>query len=210
MWLQYFGRFFVRFDKRCDPHCASDQRLVSDEQKRRFLMQLLRVLGTIGLIGAFRPFFSSWLPNARTRLKAKPIRVFVWGLAPGEKMTVMWQGKPIWIIRRTPQMLAFLTAPNPLLRDPDSLSTQQPLNAQNPYRSIEPEFLVLVGLCTHLGCTPIYEPEKESGGFFCPCHGSKFDLSGRVYKDMPAPLNLEVPPYRVIDHRWIEIGEHHT
>lgn len=180
---------------------------IVDEKKRQFLIRLLRILGGVGLIGLLRPFFSSWLPNANTRLKARPVRVSIRGLVPGEKMTIIWRGKPIWIIRRTPEMLATLHEPNKRLRDPDSLATQQPVWAQNQYRSIDPEFLVLVGLCTHLGCTPLYEPKRESGGFFCPCHGSRFDLSGRVYKDMPAPLNLEVPPYRLLGHDWIEIGE---
>lgn len=177
-----------------------------DETKRRFLINALRALGGVGLLGLLRPFFSSWLPNAQTRRQGGPIRVSISELRPGEKITVMWRGKPIWIIRRTSEMLARLRESNDSLRDPDSITPQQPLYAKNVYRSLEPEYLVLVGLCTHLGCTPRYEPYRETGGFFCPCHGSRFDLSGRVFKEMPAPVNLEVPPYRFIDNHWIEIG----
>jgi ubiquinol-cytochrome c reductase iron-sulfur subunit len=181
-----------------------------DEKKRRFLIHTLRALGGLGFIGLLRPFFSSWLPNAQVRAQAKPLRVSVAKLQPGEKMTVIWRGKPIWIIRRTSNMLAQLMEPNSALRDPNSLTAQQPPYAKNPYRSRDPKYLVLVGLCTHLGCIPRYEPERESGGFFCPCHGSRFDLSGRVFKDMPAPVNLEVPPYRVLEGDWIEIGEEYV
>ncbi len=177
-----------------------------DEKKRRFLMRALRILGGIGVIGLLRPFLSSWLPHAKTRLQAAPLRVYIAALSPGEKITVMWRGKPVWIVRRTSTMLAKLSERNDALRDPDSLTQQQPLYAKNPYRSVEPEYLVLVGRCTHLGCIPLYQPERENGGFFCPCHGSRFDLSGRVFKEMPAPVNLEVPPYRMIGRDWIEIG----
>ncbi len=177
-----------------------------DEKKRRFLINALRALGGVGLLGFLRPFFSSWLPNAQTRQRGGPIRVSISELRPGEKITVLWRGKPVWIIRRTSEMLARLRETNDALRDPDSVTPQQPPYAKNVYRSLEPEYLVLVGLCTHLGCTPRYEPNRDTGGFFCPCHGSRFDLSGRVFKEMPAPVNLEVPPYRFIDTNWIEIG----
>lgn len=178
-----------------------------DDKKRRFLINVLRGLAGIGILGLLRPFFSSWLPNAKTRLQGSPLRVSLSALHPGEMMTVVWRGKPIWIVRRTPEMLVKLAVPNKLLRDPDSLTPQQPAYAKNVYRSVDPEYLVLVGLCTHLGCTPRYEPQRGEGGFFCPCHGSCFDLSGRVFKEMPAPVNLEVPPYRIVDKDWIEIGE---
>jgi ubiquinol-cytochrome c reductase iron-sulfur subunit len=126
-------------------------------------------------------------------------------------MTVLWRGKPVWIIRRAPHVLACLRKPNADLRDPASKVPQQPVYATNDYRSIKPEYLVLIGVCTHLGCSPVYQldvdPHRCDDGFYCPCHGSRFDLSGRVFKHMPAPINLEVPPYRFIDDNTIEIGE---
>lgn len=138
-------------------------------------------------------------------------------LEPGQKITVPWRGKPIWIIRRTPAMLASLKELNGRLRDPDSKEPQQPGYAANLYRSIKPEYLVLIGICTHLGCVPMYRPEPGAedlggsewkGGFFCPCHGSKYDLAGRVFKGVPAPLNLVVPPYEYLDDSHLLIGEH--
>ena len=141
------------------------------------------------------------------------MRVDLSQLKPGQQMTVLWRGKPVWVIRRTAAMLADLSRPNPELRDPSSLVPQQPAYAANAYRSIKPEYLVLIGICTHLGCVPRYEPHENErdlawlGGFYCPCHGSAFDLAGRVFKHVPAPINLEVPPYRYISEHMIEIGE---
>ena len=128
-------------------------------------------------------------------------------------MTVELRGKPVWILRRTPDMLLQLQKVNPFLRDPDSLVPQQPSLAKNVFRSIKPDYLVLVGLCTHLGCSPKYKQAEQgstsddAGGFYCPCHGSRFDLSGRVFKQVPAPINLLVPPYRFISDKVIVIGE---
>jgi len=184
-----------------------------DEQRRRFLLHVLRFSGGLGIIGALVPFVSSCLPSAKTRDEAGPVCVDVSHLKPGQQMTVMWCGKPVWIIYRTAKMLAQLSTLNVLLRDPDSKVQQQPSYATNPYRSIKPEYLVLVGICTHLGCTPLYKPNQcdvttnVCGEFYCPCHGSRFDLSGRVFKNVPAPINLEVPPYRFIDAHRIQIGE---
>jgi ubiquinol-cytochrome c reductase iron-sulfur subunit len=134
-------------------------------------------------------------------------------LEPGQQVTVAWQGKPVWIIRRTKTMLEQLALDEALLRDPNSLVDQQPEYAKNRYRSINPEYLVLIGICTHLGCSPKYTPEVNElgphwpGGFFCPCHGSTFDLAGRVFKGVPAPINLQVPPYKFISEHVIVIGE---
>jgi ubiquinol-cytochrome c reductase iron-sulfur subunit len=131
-------------------------------------------------------------------------------------ITVEWRGKPVYIVRRTEETLALLSAPNDVIKDPESVQPQQPEYAQNVYRSIKPEFLVLVGLCTHLGCAPMFRPdvgamdlggESWQGGFFCPCHGSKYDLAGRVYKNVPAPTNLEVPPYFYENDTVIIIGK---
>jgi len=133
-------------------------------------------------------------------------------MKPGDQLTVMWRGRPVWIVRRGKKALASLPEVNKFLRDPDSKVAQQPTYAKNIYRSRKPEYLVLVGVCTHLGCSPTYRPDPKGidpewlGGFFCSCHGSKFDLSGRVFKGVPAPINLEVPPYVFISETEIMIG----
>jgi ubiquinol-cytochrome c reductase iron-sulfur subunit len=186
--------------------------ILIDQHKRKFLIMCSSVLGGIGASLAVIPFLSSWLPSAKSKALGAPIQVDISSLEPGQKMTVEWRGKPIWIVRRTPSMLQNLQQHNKALRDPSSLTEQQPLYAQNNYRSINPEYLVLIGICTHLGCSPQYKPKlKEQGpewpgGFYCPCHGSTFDLAGRVFKGVPAPINLEVPPYRFINSHTIEIG----
>lgn len=184
-----------------------------DEQRRRFLLISAGVLGSIGAFCALTPLLSSWLPSGKARARGGAVYVDLSKIAPGQQVTVSWRGKPVWIIRRTPQMLSKLLGTEEQLRDPQSLVTQQPLYAQNRHRSINPEYLVLIGLCTHLGCIPKYTPEKKKqradwpGGFYCPCHGSTFDLAGRVFKGMPAPINLEVPPYRFASKQLIVIGE---
>lgn len=134
-------------------------------------------------------------------------------MEPGEQAIVEWRGKPVWIIKRTKDMLKDIDHHDAELRDPESLVDQQPEYAKNKYRSINPEYLVLIGICTHLGCSPKYKPSMGElgpdwpGGFFCPCHGSTFDLSGRVFKGVPAPINLEVPPYRFVNEHTLIIGE---
>lgn len=184
-----------------------------DESRRRFLINITSLLGAIGAFFAAIPFLSSWAPSARARAAGGPVEVDISQLQPGAMMTVEWRGKPVWIIRRTEEMLALLGKHNQKLRDPDSLVAQQPLEDQNIYRSIKPEILVLIGICTHLGCSPKYKPTLGElgpdwpGGFYCPCHGSLFDLSGRVYKGVPAPINLEVPPYYFAGDNTIVIGE---
>ncbi|CEG55828.1 ubiquinol-cytochrome c reductase iron-sulfur subunit [Legionella fallonii] len=184
-----------------------------DEGRRRFLLASTGVLGTIGALCAFTPLISSWLPSAKAQAKGTPVQVDLSKMEPGGQVVVQWRGRPVWIIRRTKEMLQHLTQAESLLRDPDSLVDQQPEYAKNKFRSINPEYLVLVGICTHLGCTPKYKPTLGElgadwpGGFFCPCHGSTFDLAGRVFKGVPAPINLEVPPYRFINNHIIVIGE---
>nr|WP_316409755.1 ubiquinol-cytochrome c reductase iron-sulfur subunit [Legionella israelensis] len=184
-----------------------------DEDRRKFLVATTSVLGGVGAVCALSPFVSSWFPSAKAQAAGAPVEVDLSKLEPGQQVTVEWRGKPVWIIRRTKEMLDQITGHSEFLRDPESLVDQQPEYAQNKYRSIKPEYLVLIGICTHLGCVPKYNPEEKSlgqdwpGGFFCPCHGSKFDLSGRVFKGVPAPINLEVPPYHFIDEHVIVIGE---
>ena len=185
---------------------------IVDHPRRRALSTGIRILGGIGAACALVPFFSSLSPNQQTIADNQPIDIDLSTLLPGQQMTVKWRGKPIWILRRTPEMIAQLNQDNPMLRDPKSRVPQQPDFAQNPWRSLHPEFLVLVGICTHLGCIPEYrhpdqKPEQSLGGYYCPCHGSRFDLSGRVYRDVPAPINLEVPLYHFINDHTLRLGE---
>lgn len=190
----------------------SDEKKI-DEQRRRFLTTSACALGGLGALCALTPFVSSWMPSAKALAAGAPVQVDLSHIEPGQQITVEWRGQPVWIIRRTPEMLAHLDTHNTALRDPNSHVAQQPAYAQNQYRSIKPEYLVLIGLCTHLGCSPKYKPYEKDlgpdwpGGFYCPCHGSRFDLSGRVFTSMPAPINMRVPPYRFINEHMILIGE---
>lgn len=184
-----------------------------DRQRRKFLLTSAGVLGGVGALCALTPFVASWMPSAAAEAAGSPVEVDLSKMEPGQQVIVEWRGKPVWIIRRTPEMLSSLKNETQLLRDPDSLVDQQPGYAKNNYRSIRPEYLVLIGLCTHLGCSPKYKPAMHElgpdwpGGFLCPCHGSTFDLAGRVFKDVPAPINLAVPPYRFVNDTLIIIGE---
>ncbi|MBN9230189.1 MAG: ubiquinol-cytochrome c reductase iron-sulfur subunit [Legionella sp. 40-6] len=194
----------------CDQPKQDEQPI--DLDRRRFLTKTAGVLGGVGAACALTPFIASWLPNSKDNLTAEPLQVKIDHLKPGEQLIVKWHGKPIWIIRRTQKMLEELNKPNNRLRDPLSLSPQQPHYAQNNYRSRNPEFLVLIGICTHLGCSPGYKPNakeenKSQAGFLCPCHGSLFDMAGRVFKNMPAPINLAVPPYHFADDKTLIIGK---
>jgi len=185
-----------------------------DTDKRCFLRRATVTVGGIGLAATALPFVSYWLPSKDIEAAGEPVKFDVSQLKPEQQQTIMWRGKPIWIIRRTPQMLDNLPKLDSLLRDPDSLDDQQPPYAKNLSRAINPEFFVAVGICTHLGCIPTYRPDIGSitpgwlGGFYCPCHGSLYDMAGRVYKDVPAPKNLEIPPYGYLDDNNIIIGEH--
>ncbi len=185
-----------------------------DIKRRKFLARVTVAATTVGIVGAAVPFFSSMWPSAKALAEGGPIKVKIGEMKPGDQLTVIWRGKPVWIVRRDKQALSSLPGLTDLLRDPNSKIEQQPPYAQNMYRSIKPEYLVLVGICTHLGCTPTYRPEPKSidpawpGGFFCSCHGSKFDLAGRVYKGVPAPINMEVPPYIFLSEGEILIGAH--
>lgn len=183
-----------------------------DEERRRLLSSGLRIMGCVGAACAMVPLFSALKPNQNILRSNQPISVDLSALQPGQQMTVEWRGKPIWILHRTQAMIEILLQNNPQLRDPNSLVPQQPSFAQNAWRSLHPKYLVLVGICTHLGCIPEYCPQSSeftnhAGGYYCPCHGSRFDLAGRVYKHMPAPINLEVPQYHFINDHTIRIGE---
>lgn len=201
-------------DKTAVPDSAAAEAV--DLSRRRFLVAATSIMGGVGLGLASIPFLSSWAPNAKVEALGAPVEVDVSKLAMGAKLTVKWRGKPVWVIRRTPEMLKALEHPDYSLRDPNSKVDQQPTYAQNYYRSIDPAYLVLVGICTHLGCSPLYRPEPGSvspswpGGFYCPCHGSKFDLAGRVFTGVPAPINLEVPPCEFVKKDVLVIGEHNT
>jgi len=188
-----------------------------DRDKRRFLTMLTSVTGAVGVGFVATPFVLSMTPSARAKAAGAPVDIDIGKLEPGQMMTVEWRGKPVWIVRRTQEQLDKLAGIDSLLADPDSkVVDQQPAYAANKVRSIKPEILVLVGICTHLGCSPDKRlaagpasglGDDWPGGFFCPCHGSKFDLAGRVYKNVPAPTNLPVPPHMFVGDTRIIIGE---
>ncbi|MBO9483433.1 MULTISPECIES: ubiquinol-cytochrome c reductase iron-sulfur subunit [Gammaproteobacteria] len=171
--------------------------------RRRFLVAATSVVGAAGAVGVATPFLKSWNPSAKAKAAGAPVKVNLSKLEPGQQVVYEWRGKPVFVLRRTKDMLNELPSQDGRLRDPKSESSEQPEYATNPYRSRTEDVLVLVGLCTHLGCSPKYLPEVKpmefdanwKGGYFCPCHGSRFDLAGRVYKGVPAPTNLVVPPY---------------
>jgi ubiquinol-cytochrome c reductase iron-sulfur subunit len=183
--------------------------------RRRFLTATTAVVGGAGAVVAAVPFIKSWQPSARAQVAGAPVTEDISKLEVGQRLIVQWRGQPVWIIRRTPEMLSALSGLDSRLRDPNSENPeQQPEYAKNPTRSIKPEIAVLVGTCTHLGCSPLFRPELEpqpfdadwKGGFYCPCHNSRFDLAGRVFQGVPAPTNLKVPPYHFVDDKHIEIG----
>ncbi len=183
--------------------------------RRRFLTAATTVVGAVGVGFVLVPFVSSMQPSARARAAGAPVRADISKLEPGQMIRVKWRGKPVWLVRRTEKMLETLPTLVDTLRDPESLESEQPPYAQNEFRSIKPEVLITVGICTHLGCSPTYRPDVGAadlgadwqGGFFCPCHGSKFDLAGRVYKSVPAPTNLVIPPHRYLSETELVIGE---
>lgn len=184
-----------------------------DAARRCFLRQATTAVGGIGLAATSVPFITYWLPSADTEAAAEPVKVDIAAIQPKQQLTISWRSQPIWIIRRTPDMLDSLPKLNNQLRDPDSQEDQQPAYAQNIHRSINPEFFVAIGVCTHLGCIPNYRPDVGGvspdwlGGFYCPCHGSRYDLAGRVYKGVPAPLNLKIPRHMYLSATEIMIGQ---
>lgn len=182
--------------------------------RRRFLIGATAAVGGVGVVGAAVPFVASWNPSAKAEAAGAPVTVNISKIEPGQQVTVEWRGKPVWIIRRTDEMVGNIEKLNDKVKDPQSEAPQQPTYINGILRSLKPEFAVLVGLCTHLGCVPSYRPEVAPadlgdewlGGLFCPCHGTRYDMAGRVYKAQPAPLNLEVPPYRYDDDATLTIG----
>ena len=187
----------------------------TDKGKRRFLVAATGVAGGVAAGATAVPFVASMLPSERAKAAGAPVEADISGLAPGERLTVEWRGKPVWIVHRTQEMLDIVKKNDDKVADPDSKKPMQPAYAQNELRSIKPEYLVVVGICTHLGCSPVekFQATPEAfdanwqGGFYCPCHGSLFDLAGRVYKNKPAPENLEVPPYKFLSDTRILIGD---
>ena len=187
-----------------------------DTVRRRFLTGTTAVIGGIGAAVAAIPFAASFQPSAKAKAIGAPIQVDIAKLEPGQRVTHKWRGQPVWVVRRTPEMLEKLkTLDEGTLSDPNSEKSEQPEDAVNAWRPENEEYPVLVGLCTHLGCSPSFSPDAGAdqmgndwpGGFFCPCHGSKFDLAGRVYAGVPAPTNLRVPPYRFETETTLVIGE---
>jgi ubiquinol-cytochrome c reductase iron-sulfur subunit len=185
------------------------------DKARRNLIVATSVVGGAATVGAAVPFVASWFPSERAKAAGAPIEVDISKLTPGELGVFEWRGKPVWVLKRTKEMLDGIKQVDGKVSDPKSDVPQQPEYAKNEYRSLKPDIMVMVGVCTHLGCSPEekgVEARDEmgadwKGGFYCPCHGSKFDLAGRVYKGSPAPVNLEVPPYTFLSDNTILIGE---
>lgn len=184
-------------------------------KRRQVLAGATGVVGAVGAAFVAVPFVGSWQPSERAKAAGAPVSADISQMQPGQMLTVNWRGKPVWVVRRTPAMIEQLAALDETVRDPMSDNSTQPEYAKNPTRSIKPEYLVVVGICTHLGCSPLYRPAPNSpdmaagwrGGFFCPCHGSSFDLAGRVFRAVPAPSNLEIPMHGYLSETVIRIGE---
>ncbi len=182
--------------------------------RRRFLVAATSVVGAAGAVGAATPFVGSWFPSAKAKAAGAPVKVNIAKVEPGQQMVAEWRGQPVFIVRRTEEILASLGKLHDKVADPESAASVQPTYVDKTNRSIKPEILVLVGLCTHLGCSPSFRPEVAPvdlgpewvGGYFCPCHGSRYDLAGRVYKAQPAPLNLPVPPHSYESDEVIVVG----
>ena len=191
-----------------------DAHALSDARRRELLVKATTITGGIGVLAAAYPFAASFAPSERAKAEGGPVDADISGLKPGQLLTVAWRGKPVWLMRRTDEMVRSLEQNNPLLADPMSKRSEQPANCANPTRSIRPDIFCAVGICTHLGCSPVLhagdsaieERLHEPGGFICPCHGSVFDLAGRVIKDVPAPTNLEIPDYRYTSATSVKIG----
>jgi len=184
-------------------------------KRRQVLAGATGVVGAVGAAFVAVPFVGYWKPSERAKAAGAPVNADISKMQPGQMITVNWRGKPVWVVRRTPAMLEQLAALDEVVRDPMSEVSEQPSYAKNATRSIKPEFLVVVGICTHLGCSPLYRPAPNSpdmsagwrGGFFCPCHGSSFDLAGRVFRGVPAPSNLEIPMHGYLSDTVVRIGE---
>jgi ubiquinol-cytochrome c reductase iron-sulfur subunit len=186
-----------------------------DDSRRHFLTVATVVVGAVGTVMAAVPFVSSMEPSARAKALGGPVDIDISKIEPGAQVKAKWRGKPVWVVQRSQSVVDSLPKLDSRLRDPASKEDQQPANCKNEYRSVKPDLFVVVGICTHLGCSPRYAPQPDDpsigmdwpGGFFCPCHGSKYDMAGRVFKGVPAPLNLQVPPYKFLSDGLIRVGE---
>ena len=181
-----------------------------DDKRRRLLTAATTGVGLAGTAGMLVPFAGSLAPSEKAKAAGAPVEVDISGLEPGKQITVEWRGKPVWVIGRSPEAVEFLSRMDDSVADPNSDIAQQPRYARNRHRSIKKEVLVLVGICTHLGCSPKYRPQlaaQTEGAFLCACHGSRFDFAGRVYRNVPAPTNLVVPPHKYLSDNVILIGE---
>jgi ubiquinol-cytochrome c reductase iron-sulfur subunit len=192
---------------------------VVDKGRRRFLTATTAVVGGVGVVAAVVPFVKSWEPSAAAKSAGAPVEADISKIEAGQKVTFAWRGLPVFVVNRTKPQLETLKGDTALLKDPDSSNTdQQPEYAKNEWRSIKPEWLVVTGICTHLGCVPDYFPDLKpepfdpnwKGGFYCPCHKSRYDMAGRVFDGVPAPANLAVPPYKFLDDARIMIGVNPT
>jgi ubiquinol-cytochrome c reductase iron-sulfur subunit len=188
---------------------------MSDTRRRKLLVSATAAMGGVGIAGWSVPFIASMLPSERSKAIGAPVETDIGTINAGQLETVQWRGKPVWVLRRTEEMLAALRKNEDALLDPQSRQAQQPACCRNATRSIKPEYFVAIGICTHLGCVPSYVPQAGAaelgadwpGGFYCPCHGSKFDLAGRVYRNVPAPANLVIPPHQYVTDTRLLIGE---
>ncbi len=186
-----------------------------DNNRRRLLIAATGAVGAAAVAGVATPFIASFFPSERAKAAGAPVEVDISKLEPGQKINVEWRGKPVWVVKRTPEMLAGLPKLDSQLADPQSGASEQPDYCKNPARSIKPEIWIATGVCTHLGCSPTFRPDLAPadlgpdwlGGFYCPCHGSKFDLAGRVYAGVPAPTNLVIPPHKYLSDTRLLIGE---
>jgi ubiquinol-cytochrome c reductase iron-sulfur subunit len=186
-----------------------------DLKKRRMLTAVTSVMGAIGAVYVAVPFVASMQPSARAKAAGAPVEADFSKLEEGQLLRVKWRGKPVWLVSRTKEMLEALPTLDNQLRDPNSEQSEQPTYCKNPTRSRKPELFVAIGVCTHLGCSPTFRPDVApadlgaawKGGFFCPCHGSRFDLAGRVFQGVPAPLNLVIPPYKFLSDTSLLIGD---
>lgn len=186
-----------------------------DNSKRRFLTLATGAVGGVAVAGVATPFVASFFPSERAKAAGAPVEIDISKLEPGQKINAEWRGKPVWVVNRTKEMLGNLPKIDGKLTDPKSEGSEQPEYCKNAVRSRKPEIWVALGVCTHLGCSPTFRPELAPadlgadwlGGFYCPCHGSKFDLAGRVYSGVPAPKNLDIPPHKYINDQLLLVGD---